>query len=52
LDRGTLLPNATLLAVAQAAPRDEAELARVEGIRRWQVEAAGAALLTVLQRGR
>lgn len=52
LDRGTLLPNATLTAVAVRAPRDEGELARVDGIRRWQVEAAGAVLLEVLNGGR
>ena len=50
LDRGTLLPNATILAIAGEAPRSEAALARVDGMRRWQVEAAGAALLAVLNR--
>jgi len=49
LDRGTLLPNATILAIAGEAPRDEAALARVDGMRRWQVEAAGAELLAVLK---
>lgn len=48
LDRGTLVPNATLAAVALEDPRNESELAHVDGIRRWQVEAAGAALLKVL----
>jgi ribonuclease D len=48
LDRGTLLPNATILAIAGEAPHDEAALARVDGMRRWQIEAAGAALLAVL----
>ncbi len=48
LDRGTLLPNALLLAIAQAAPADEQALFAVEGIRRWQVEAVGAQLLEVL----
>ena len=52
LDRGTLLPNALLTAIAQAAPRDEASLARVDGIRRWQIEAVGPALLEVIARRR
>ncbi len=52
LDRGTLLPNALLVATAQAAPRDEATLAAVEGIRRWQVEAVGDALLAVMRNRR
>ena len=50
LDRGTLLPNATLIAVALAAPSDLAALERVDGIRRWQVEAVGEQLLEVLRR--
>ncbi|MCG6987075.1 MAG: HRDC domain-containing protein [Gemmatimonadetes bacterium] len=52
LDRGTLLPNATLTAVALKAPRNERELARVDGIRRWQVGAVGEALLKVLSGAR
>lgn len=50
LDRGTLLPNATVLAVALGAPGTLEELARVDGMRRWQVEAVGQALLDVLRR--
>jgi ribonuclease D len=50
LDRGTLLPNATILAIAGDAPRNEEALVRVDGMRRWQVEAAGAVLLAVLNR--
>ncbi len=49
LDRGTLLSNAVLMAVALENPRDVAALARVDGIRSWQVEAAGADLLNVLR---
>jgi len=52
LDRGTLLSNALLMAIAQVAPRDPAALARVDGIRGWQVEAVGPALLEVLRRKR
>jgi ribonuclease D len=52
LDRGTLLPNATLTAVALKAPRNEGELGRVDGIRRWQVGAVGDALLKVLNGAR
>jgi ribonuclease D len=48
LDRGTLLSNAVVLAVAQAAPSDERGLAAVDGIRRWQVDAVGPHLLEVL----
>lgn len=52
LDRGTLLPNATVTAVAVQAPRDLEALAQVDGMRRWQVEAVGPALLEVLARRR
>lgn len=45
LGRGTLLPNATLLEIAHAAPEDLDELRRVPGVKRWQVEALGDALL-------
>lgn len=50
LDRGVLLPNATVTAIAVKAPRDLQELAQVEGIRRWQVGAVGAQLLEALPR--
>jgi ribonuclease D len=49
LDRGALLPNAILLAVAVAAPSDGQALAAVDGIRRWQVDAVGDQLLEVLR---
>lgn len=48
VDRGVLMPNATLVEVAQAEPRSTVELERVEGVRRWQVEALGDELLSVL----
>ncbi len=50
LDRGTLLPNAILIAIATARPRDHAGLAKIEGLRQWQQEAVGDALLVVLNR--
>lgn len=47
---GVLSPNWLLEAVARAAPATVEELARVDGIRRWQVEAIGKDLLkTILQ---
>jgi len=49
LDRGTLLPNATLISVAQAAPKDEGALFALNGIRRSQVEAVDAQLMEVLR---
>lgn len=52
LDRGTLLPNALITAVAVEAPADLQSLAGVEGIRGWQVEVVGPALLEVLARKR
>jgi len=48
LDRGTLLSNAVITAVALAAPGNPEALTSVEGIRRWQVEAVGSKLLDVL----
>ena len=50
IDRGTLLPNAVLLEVARLEPRSAEELAVVPGMRRWQAEVLGEALLTVLNR--
>lgn len=48
VDRGTLMPNATLLEVAQAEPSSLEELERVDEVRRWQVEALGEELLEAL----
>jgi ribonuclease D len=45
MDRGTLLPNAVLMAIALAAPGDRDQLRMVPGIKAWQVEALGDALL-------
>ena len=48
LDPGVLLPNRLIAAVAGAAPRDLAALARVDGVRRWRVETLGTDLLAAL----
>jgi ribonuclease D len=48
LDRGTLMPNAVINAVAEAAPMNTEQLAAVEGIRNWQISALGGDLLEVL----
>jgi ribonuclease D len=52
LDRGALVPNALLTAIALAVPTDEASLARTDGMHRWQVETVGADLLEVLRKAR
>lgn len=46
--RGTLIPNATLLEIARRVPEDVGELRSVPGVKEWQVEAVGEALLAVL----
>jgi ribonuclease D len=48
LDPGVLLPNRLMRPIAEAAPRDREELARVEGVRRWRAEAMGDQILAVL----
>jgi ribonuclease D len=48
IDRGTLLSNAVLQAMAEAPPGDPATLARVPGIRRWQAELLARDLLAAL----
>jgi ribonuclease D len=45
LEPGVVCPNGTLHAVARAAPRSVEDLQRVEELRRWQIEALGAAPL-------
>lgn len=52
LDRGTLLANAVVIAIAVQAPADLEALSEVEGIRKWQVEAVGPNLLEVLAKRR
>ena len=49
LDPGFVMSRAQLEEVAKARPRSEAELTAVQGVRRWQVEATGAALLKALR---
>src|SRR5581483_6528384 len=48
---GVLCPNSTLEAIARAVPTTVDELRRIPGIRRWQVEAFGPALLAALPPG-
>jgi ribonuclease D len=47
---GVLCPNGTLEAIARLNPRSVVELARVTGLRRWQLREIGAGLLAALQR--
>jgi ribonuclease D len=48
IDRGTMLPNAVLLEVARLEPRSGDELAAVPGMRKWQAEVLGEALIATL----
>jgi ribonuclease D len=48
LDPGVLLPNRLINRLAEAAPRDTAALAGIEGVRRWRVESLGAELVRVV----
>lgn len=48
IDRGTLLPNAVVADVARKNPVSPDALAQVPGMKRWQVEAVGDALLKAL----
>jgi ribonuclease D len=48
LEPGLVLPNRLIGAIAQAAPRDVAALAAVEGVRRWRAEVFGAEILAAL----
>ena len=50
LEPGVLLPNRLIGSVAEAAPGDTEALARVEGFRRWRVEAFGNEILAALAR--
>jgi ribonuclease D len=51
IERGALVPNATLLEIALAAPTSRDELLNVAGIKQWQVEAVGSGLLAELGGG-
>jgi ribonuclease D len=48
LARGTLLSNAMLVEIARQAPRSAVQLAEVPGLKRWQREVIGSALLETL----
>lgn len=50
LDRGFLMPRWQLEEIARAQPSDEEELASIESIRQWQIEALGSGLLDALNR--
>lgn len=50
LDPGVVLPNRLIGEVVRAAPHDRAELARVEGLRRWRAEILGDEILDALAR--
>lgn len=45
LDRGFLMPRGQLEEIARVNPKSVAEIAAIEGIRNWQVEALGEALV-------
>ena len=49
LERGRLVANSVLSAVAATRPKDLAALAAVPGVRQWQVEALGKELLAALR---
>src|SRR5438128_733095 len=48
IEPGLLLPNRLITVIALAGPRDRAELARVDGVRRWRAEAFGGEMVTAL----
>ena len=48
IDPGVLCGKSTLEAIARQRPADLAALARLDNVRKWQVEALGAALLAAL----
>jgi ribonuclease D len=50
IDRGTLLPNALLEVLAADPPVELTQMARVSGIRQWQVKVVGPELMDVLAR--
>ncbi len=49
IDRGTLLPNSTLQALAESPPTSLSELAQADGIRTWQAELLGEDLVEALR---
>jgi ribonuclease D len=51
LDPGIVLPNRLIGAIADGGPRDLAQLSRIEGLRRWRLEAFGPQLLDAMAAG-
>ena len=49
LDPGFLIPRATLEEIGKARPATLEALEQVPGVRRWQVEAVGDAMLATLR---
>jgi ribonuclease D len=49
LDISIVLPQRLLERVAEANPRSLAELARIEGLRRWRIEALGDSMLAAVR---
>jgi ribonuclease D len=52
LDKGFLMPRSQLEGIARARPSDLDELAAVDGVRRWQIEALGEKLIQALTNSR
>ena len=50
LERGFLMPRSQLEDLARERPKSRAELAAIEGVRKWQVDALGGPLLDALNR--
>jgi len=50
LEPGVLLPNRLITTIAEAGPRTLDELAGLDGVRRWRVDAFGAELLAAMAR--
>jgi ribonuclease D len=48
LEPGLLLPNRLITSIALVGPRDQADLARVDGVRRWRAEAFGGEIVAAL----
>lgn len=50
MDPGVLLPGRVMAEIGRARPRSAGDLAKVAGVREWQVESIGAAVLAALRR--
>jgi ribonuclease D len=50
LEPGVFLPNRLIVTIAEAGPRTLEDLAALEGVRRWRVDAFGGELLAALGR--